>query len=305
MEAEMGAGGPTMADSTVSPEPPTVDGAAAQEASAAWRRVQLARHPERPYTLDYVRLIFDDFIELHGDRLFADDAALVGGLAELDGRTVMVVGQQKGRDTRENTLRRFGMARPEGYRKALRLMEQAEKFGFPLISFVDTPGADPTLPSEERGQALAIATNLLEMARLRTASVAIVIGEGGSGGAIAIGLADRVLMLENAVYSVAAPEAAASILWRDAALAPRAAETMKITAQDLLGFGLIDAIVPEPPGGAQTDRAAAAAAVKAAILEQLAALDAAYGRGPDLDIPRLLADRFERYRRMGVYGEGE
>jgi acetyl-CoA carboxylase carboxyl transferase subunit alpha len=217
----------------------------------------------------------------------------------------VVIGQQKGRDTKENTLRHFGMARPEGYRKALRLMEQAEKFGFPLISFIDTPGADPTLPSEERGQALAIATNLLKMARLKTISIAMVIGEGGSGGAIAIGLADRVLMLENAIYSVAAPEAAASILWRDAGLAAQAAETMKITAQDLLGFGLIDAVVPEPRGGAQVDRLAAAAAVKTALLEHLAVLDAGYLSGGVLDVPRLLGDRFERYRGIGVYNEGD
>jgi len=267
----------------------------------AWARVQLARHAERPYTLDYIRLIFEDFVELHGDRVFADDAALIGGLASLDGRTVMVLGQQKGRDTKENTLRRFGMARPEGYRKALRLMHHAEKFGLPLITFIDTPGADPTLPSEERGQALAIATNLLEMARLATPSVAVVIGEGGSGGAIAIGLADRVLMLENSIYSVAAPEAAASILWRDAALAPQAAETMRITAQDLLGFGLIDAIVPEPPEGAHADRPAAAATLKSALLAHLAALDAAFGCPPDT--ARLLADRYTRYRGMGVYSE--
>jgi acetyl-CoA carboxylase carboxyl transferase subunit alpha len=263
----------------------------------------LARHPERPYTLDYLRAIFDDFLELHGDRLFAEDAALVGGLATLEGRTVVVVGQQKGRDTRENTLRRFGMARPEGYRKARRLMAQAEKFGFPLVSFIDTPGADPTLPSEERGQALAIAENLQAMARLGAPSVALVIGEGGSGGAIAIGLADRVLMLENAIYSVAAPEAAASILWRDVSLAYQAAETMKITAQDLLGFGLIDGVIAEPPGGAQTDHPAATAEVKTALLAALADLDARYGRGERLDRPRLLADRYERYRRVGVFQE--
>lgn len=292
-----------MADPTVPPSNPAPEQSAPPAESVAWQRVQLARHPERPYTLDYVRLIFDDFLELHGDRLFAEDPALVGGLASLAGRTVVVLGHQKGRDTKENTLRRFGMARPEGYRKARRLMEQAAKFGFPLISFIDTPGADPTLPSEERGQALAIATNLLEMARLPTTTLAIVIGEGGSGGAIAIGLADRVLMLENAIYSVVSPEGAASILWRDAALAPQAAETMKITAQDLLGFGLIDAIVPEPPGGAHLDHLGAAAAVKAAIVEQLAALDAAYGRPPHLDVERLLADRFARYRRMGVFEE--
>jgi acetyl-CoA carboxylase carboxyl transferase subunit alpha len=279
-------------------------GSSSPEAGQAWQRVQLARHPERPYTLDYVRSIFDDFVELHGDRLFSDDAALVGGLAALEGTTVVVFGQQKGRDTRENAQRHFGMARPEGYRKALRLMQQAEKFGFPVISFIDTPGADPTLPSEERGQAFAIANNLLQMARLKTLSIALVIGEGGSGGAIAIGLADRVLMLENAVYSVASPEASASILWRDAALAPQAAETLRITAQDLLGFGLIDAIVPEPPGGAHTDALAAAQLVKAALLEQLASLESSYRDGSTIDAPRLLADRFERYRRMGVHHEG-
>jgi acetyl-CoA carboxylase carboxyl transferase beta subunit/acetyl-CoA carboxylase carboxyl transferase alpha subunit len=283
---------------------PTSDETATSH-ETAWDRVQLARHPERPYTLDYIRLIFDDFLELHGDRLFAEDAALVGGLADFDGRTVMVIGQQKGRDTRDNTVRRFGMPRPEGYRKALRLIEQAEKFRFPLISLVDTPGADPTLPSEERGQALAIAANLLRLARVKTTTLAVVIGEGGSGGAIAIGLADRVLMMENAIYSVAAPEAAASILWRDASRAPEAAETMKITARDLLGFHLIDAVVPEPLGGAHTDPSAAAAAVKASLIEHLAALDHAYGGGDALDTDSLLAARFDRYRRMGVYVEGQ
>jgi acetyl-CoA carboxylase carboxyl transferase subunit alpha len=282
-------------------EVPTTQAESPPPSSPAWDRVQLARHPERPYTLDYVRLVFDDFVELHGDRMFAEDPAMIGGLAELDGRTIVLVGQQKGRDTRENTLRRFGMARPEGYRKALRLMEQAEKFRFPIVSFIDTPGADPTLPSEERGQALAIATNLLRMARLETTSVAVVIGEGGSGGAIAIGLADRVLMQENSIYSVAAPEAAASILWRDAGLAAQAAETLRITAQDLLGFGLIDAIVPEPPGGAQADRAGAAAALKAALRQQLAELDDRYGRGETLDTTHLLADRFARYRGIGIF----
>jgi acetyl-CoA carboxylase carboxyl transferase subunit alpha len=267
--------------------------------------VQLARHPRRPYTLDYLRVVFDDFLELHGDRLFAEDAAVVGGLAALEGRTVVVVGQQKGRDTRENTVRRFGMPRPEGYRKARRLFAHAEKFAFPLISFIDTPGADPTLPSEERGQALAIAENLQALARLNTPSVALVIGEGGSGGAIAIGLADRVLMLENAIYSVAAPEAAASILWRDVSLAYQAAETMKITAQDLLGFGLIDGLIAEPPGGAQTDHLAAAAEVKRALLAALADLDGRYGRGERLDRARLLTDRYDRYRRVGVFLESE
>ena len=279
------------------------DGRPPLEPTLAWRRVQLARHPERPYTLDYVRAIFDDFVELHGDRLFAEDAALIGGLADLGGQTVVVLGHQKGRDTRENTLRHFGMARPEGYRKAKRLMEQAEKFGFPVVSFIDTPGADPTLPSEERGQALAIAENLQTMARLRTPTVAFVIGEGGSGGAIAIGLADRVLMLENAIYSVAAPEAAASILWRDAALADQAAATMRITAQDLLGFGLIDGIVPEPAGGAHADPLASTLAVKRALLAALGDLRTSFGWPPDLDLARLLAARYERYRRVGVFAE--
>jgi acetyl-CoA carboxylase carboxyl transferase subunit alpha len=260
----------------------------------AWERVQLARHPQRPYTLDYVRLIFTDFVELHGDRLFADDPAIVGGPASLDDTPVMLIGQQKGRDTKDNLLRRFGMARPEGYRKALRLMKQAEKFGMPVVTLIDIPGADPSLVAEERGQALAIAENLLAMSQLRTPIVSAIIGEGGSGGALAIGVADRVLMLENAIYSVASPEAAATILWKDASHAAETAEAMKITAPDLLGFGVIDAIVPEPVGGAHTDYSAAAAALGMALRAQLAKLDA-------LPVDELIARRTRRYRAVGAF----
>jgi len=260
----------------------------------AWDRVQLARHPQRPYTLDYLQLAFADFIELHGDRLFADDAAIVGGLATLNGRTVMVIGHQKGRDTKENVLRRFGMARPEGYRKALRLMRQAEKFGMPVITLIDIPGADPSLAAEERGQAFAIAENLLAMTQLEVPFVSVIIGEGGSGGALALGVADRVLMLENAIYSVASPEAAASILWKDGGRGAEAAEAMKITAPDLLRFGVIDAIIPEPTGGAHTDPAASAEALREALVEHLAALE-------QRPINELLEQRAARYRGIGVF----
>jgi acetyl-CoA carboxylase carboxyl transferase subunit alpha len=269
--------------------------------SSAWDRVQLARHPQRPYTLDYVRLLFGDFVELHGDRLYGDDPALVGGLASLDGRPVMVLGQQKGRDTRENVLRRFGMARPEGYRKALRLMRHAERFGLPVVSFVDTPGADPTLQAEERGQAWAIAANLAEMARLEVPIVAAIIGEGGSGGALAIGMGDRVVMLENAIYSVVSPEGCASILWKDAARAAEAAEAMQITAPDLLHHEVIDAVVPEPPGGAHVDPRATAEALRGALVGYLAELGALYGGEDGWDTAALLAERFARYRRIGAF----
>jgi acetyl-CoA carboxylase carboxyl transferase subunit alpha len=263
-------------------------------ATGAWARVQLARHPRRPYTLDYLALAFTEFTELHGDRQFGDDAAIVGGLASLDGRTVMVIGHQKGRDTKDNLLRRFGMARPEGYRKALRLMRHAEKLSLPLVTLIDIPGADPSLAAEERGQALAIAENLLAMARLRVPTVSAIIGEGGSGGALAIGVADRVLMLQNAVYTVASPEAAASILWKDGGRGPEAAEAMKVTAPDLLRFGVIDAIVPEPPGGAHTDHAAAARLLRGALLEQLAELE-------NMDLELLLSRRADRYRAIGAF----
>ena len=260
----------------------------------AWERVQLARHPERPYTLDYVQLIFSDFVELHGDRQFGDDAAIVGGLATLQTRTVVLIGHQKGRDTRENLLRRFGMARPEGYRKALRLMRQAEKFGIPVVTLIDIPGADPSLVAEERGQAFAIAENLLAMSRLRVPIVSAIIGEGGSGGALALGVADRVLMQENAIYSVASPEAAASILWKDGGRGAEAAEAMRITAQDLLRFEIVDAIVSEPPGGAHTDHGAAAQTLREALVEQLAALD-------EVPLDVLVEHRARRYRDIGVF----
>ena len=269
----------------------------------AWQRVQLARHPQRPYTLDYIGAIFEEYVELHGDRLFADDAALVGGPARLDGRPVMLLGHQKGRDAKENAHRRFGMPRPEGYRKALRLMKQAEKFGLPIVTMVDTPGADPTLPSEERGQAMAIATNLLEMARLRTPIITVIIGEGGSGGALAIAMADRVLMLENAVYSVVSPEGCASILWNDAGLVAEAATAMKITAEDVWRFGIADRIVAEPPGGAHIDPVAAAAALGAAFRATLTEIDRSYGCGEALEADRLLRDRYDKYRRIGVFDE--
>src|SRR5690348_6182513 len=222
------------------------------------QRVQVARHPKRPSTLDYLRTVFTDFVELHGDRLFRDDPAIVGGWARLDGMSVMVIGHQKGRDTKENLHRNFGMAHPEGYRKALRLMHLAEQFRAPVITLVDTPGAYPGLGAEERGQAEAIARNLVEMATLRTPILTAVIGEGGSGGALAVGLADRVMMLENSVYSVISPEGCAAILWKDASQRERAAEELKITAEDLLTLAVIDEIIPEPAGGAHADPDAAA-----------------------------------------------
>jgi acetyl-CoA carboxylase carboxyl transferase subunit alpha len=269
-------------------------GAPSSPLPTAWERVQLARHPERPYTLDYVQHIFSEFVELHGDRQFGDDAAIVGGLATLQTRTIMLIGHQKGRDTRENLLRRFGMARPEGYRKALRLMRQAEKFGMPVVTLIDIPGADPSLMAEERGQAFAIAENLLAMSRLRVPIVSAIIGEGGSGGALALGVADRVLMQENAIYSVASPEAAASILWKDGGRGAEAAEAMRITAQDLLRFGIVDAIVPEPPGGAHTDHGVAAQQLRQALVEQLAALD-------EVPLDALVEHRARRYRDIGVF----
>ncbi|MBI2861466.1 MAG: acetyl-CoA carboxylase carboxyltransferase subunit alpha [Chloroflexi bacterium] len=268
-----------------------------------WTNVQLARHRDRPHTLDYVKSIFSDFIEFHGDRAFRDDPAIVAGLARFEDQTVVVVGHQKGRDTKENIDRHFGMPFPEGYRKATRMMRQAERFGFPLITFIDTPGADPSLPSEERGQAEAIAQSLLTMAQLETPTLAIVIGEGGSGGALALGLADRVLMLEHAIYTVASPEAAASILWRNAGAAPQAAAAMRITAQDLYDLGVIDAIVPEPASGAQTDPALAAQILAGAVRGQLQAIAQAYGWGRDLDIARLLQERWAKFRRMGPFLE--
>jgi acetyl-CoA carboxylase carboxyl transferase subunit alpha len=268
----------------------------------AWERVKLARHADRPHTLDYLNELATDWLELHGDRSFGDDRALIGGLATIAGRTVMVLGHQKGADTRENITRNFGMARPEGYRKAERLMRHAEKFGFPLLTFIDTPGAEPGIGSEERGQATAIAESLLAMADLGVPTLAIVIGEGGSGGALAIGVADRMLMLENAIYAVASPEACAAILWKDAGRAPEAAETMRITAADLAGFGIVDEIVPEPVP-AHERRAETMRAAGEAITRHLAALINAYPREDPGAIDRLREARYERFRRIGTWRE--
>jgi acetyl-CoA carboxylase carboxyl transferase subunit alpha len=260
------------------------------------QRVQVARHPRRPYTLDYLETCFTEFLELKGDRLYRDDPAIVGGWARLSGRPVMVIGQQKGRDTKENLRRNFGMPHPEGYRKALRLMRMAERLAAPVVTLIDTPGAYPGLGAEERGQAEAIARNLLEMARLRTPLVAVIIGEGGSGGALALGLADRVLMLENAVYSVISPEGCAAILWKDASQKERAAEALKLTAADLLRLQVIDEIVPEPPGGAHAEPAQAATTLHAALDKAVRALEKV---APD----KLIRQRAEKYRRIGQFTE--
>ena len=257
------------------------------------QRVQVARHPRRPYTLDYIATVFSDFVELHGDRLYRDDPAIVGGWARLDGATVMVIGHQKGRDTKENLRRNFGMAHPEGYRKSLRLMRLAEKFGAPVITLVDTPGAYPGLGAEERGQAEAIARNLIEMARLRTPIVTAVIGEGGSGGALAIGVADRVVMFENSVYSVISPEGCAAILWKDASQRERAAEALKLTARDLLDLGVIDEILDEPPGGAHADPDASAQTLGDALRRHMRTLR-------KIKLDKLLQRREDKYLSMGV-----
>ncbi|CAA9302964.1 MAG: Acetyl-coenzyme A carboxyl transferase alpha chain [uncultured Gemmatimonadaceae bacterium] len=263
------------------------------------QRVQVARHKDRPFTLDYLNLAFTDFIELHGDRAFRDDGAVVGGWARLDGETVMVIGQQRGRDTKENLKRNFGMPHPEGYRKALRLMKLAEKFDAPVITLIDTPGAWPGLGAEERGQGEAIARNLLEMSALRVPIVATVIGEGGSGGALALGVADRVMMMENAVYSVISVEGCAAILWKDGKspeTRERAANALRITAQDLYELRVIDEIVPEPAGGAHADHQAAAGALHAALVRHLEELR---GYKPD----KLVRRRREKYLRMGQFEE--
>lgn len=261
-----------------------------------WQRAQLARHPKRPHTLDLFRLLLDDFVELHGDRVFGDDKAIVGGLARFEGDPVVVIGHQKGRDTRENIARNFGMPHPEGYRKALRLMELAAKFGKPIITFIDTPGAYPGLGAEERGQAEAIARNLRDMAGFGTPIVSVVTGEGGSGGAIAIGVANRVLMLEHAIYSVISPEGCAAILWGDAAKAPDAAEIMRITAPDLLKLGVIDGIVPEPVGGAHRNWEETADNLRGPLRDALWELRS---RTPE----ELVAERYEKFRRIGVFEE--
>ena len=262
----------------------------------AWQRAQIARHPKRPHTLDLVNLLLEDWVELHGDRVFGDDKAIVGGLATFDGEPVVLIGHQKGRDTRENIARNFGMPHPEGYRKALRLMQLAAKFGKPIITFIDTPGAYPGLGAEERGQAEAIARNLREMAGLPTPMICVVTGEGGSGGALAIGVGNRVLMLEYAIYSVISPEGCAAILWGDAAKAPEAAELMRVTAPDLLKLGVIDAIVPEPVGGAHRNWEATAASLRAALRDQLLQLKSK-------SEAELIEERHEKFRRIGVFEE--
>jgi acetyl-CoA carboxylase carboxyl transferase subunit alpha len=260
------------------------------------QRVQLARHSKRPFTLDYLQLAFTDFTELHGDRLYAEDRAVVGGFAKLDGKKVMVIGTQKGRDTKENILRNFGSAHPEGYRKALRLMRMADKFGLPVISMIDTAGAYPGIGAEERHIAEAIAVNLREMMLLEVPTIAVVIGEGGSGGALGIGVADRVLILENAYYSVISPEGCAAILWKDRAAAAKAAEALKITARNLLELGLVDNVVPEPLGGAHNDPIATAANLKAQLIANLDELE-------KLPKDERMKQRYERFRAHGHFLE--
>lgn len=263
---------------------------------SAWQRVQVARQSGRPTTLDYIKGMCTDFMELHGDRNFRDDPAIVGGIGLIDGRPVTVIGHQKGRDTKENIYRNFGMAHPEGYRKALRLMKQAEKFRRPVVLFIDTAGAYPGSSAEERGQSEAIARNLLEMAGLRVPTLCVVTGEGGSGGALGLGLTDRIYVLEYAWYSVIAPESAAAILWKDSTQAERAASSMRITAQDLLDLGIADDIIPEPRGGAQKDRDAAIHAVFEQVTKGLEELS-------QLPIADLLQARYHKYRDMGIYTE--
>jgi acetyl-CoA carboxylase carboxyl transferase subunit alpha len=263
-----------------------------------WDIVQLARHPQRPHTIDYIRALCDDFVELRGDRRFGDDRALIGGVARLDGQTVVVLGHQKGSNTKENILHNFGSPKPEGYRKALRLMQHADKFGFPIITFIDTSGADPSMESEERGIGGAIAENLMLMAELNVPIIATVIGEGGSGGALALGVADRLLMLQYSFYSVASPEGSAAILWKDASKAPDAAKVMKITAADLHELGIADEVIPEPEGGAHTDSVAAIAAAGEVIKRHMREL---LHLSPD----QLRAQRYAKYRSIGAFQEAQ
>ncbi|MBK7929169.1 MAG: acetyl-CoA carboxylase carboxyltransferase subunit alpha [Bryobacterales bacterium] len=280
-----------MADQpTPSPTPAPV----APPMNPSWARVQLARHPKRPHSLDYINKIVEGFQELHGDRHYADDAAIVGGFGFLAGRPVMIIGQQKGRDTKQKLIRNFGMPKPEGYRKALRLMRLADKFRRPILTLLDTPGAYPGIDAEERGQAEAIALNLREMARLQVPVIAIVIGEGGSGGALGLGVANRVYMMENSVYSVISPESCAAIIYRDASHAAKAAEALRLTPDDLLKLGLIDGIIPEPGGGAQDDPDGASVALAAAATHALDELS-------QMDGPALAAHRYDKFRQMGSF----
>lgn len=263
---------------------------------SSWQVTQVARHPMRPYTADYLKLIAPDFQELHGDRMFADDSAIIGGLGRIDGRSVVFIGHQKGRDTKERVRRNYGMPKPEGYRKAQRLMKMAEKFSLPIITFIDTPGAYPGLGAEERGQSEAIAYSLFLMSRLKTPIISVVIGEGGSGGALAIGVCDRLLMLQYSIYSVISPEGCASILWKSAEKAEDAAEAMRITADSLSGFGLVDEVLPEPLGGAHRDPGAIAEVVRTALLQNLDQLE-------KLDSEQLLAERLRRLAGVGQFKE--
>jgi acetyl-CoA carboxylase carboxyl transferase subunit alpha len=271
--------------------PQAADGDAVQE---AWRRVQLARHPKRPHTLDYIERLFTDFEEIHGDRHYGDDPAIVCGAAFFEGRPIMVVGEQKGRDTKQKLRRNFGMPKPEGYRKAIRVMQLAAKFGRPVLTFLDTPGAYPGIDAEERGQAEAIARNLREMSRLATPVICICIGEGGSGGALALGVGNHVYLLENAVYSVISPEGCATIIYHDATRAGEAAAALKLTAPDLLQLGIIDGIIPEPPEGAHTDADAAAAFVGATLRASLEQLEA-------MSPEELVEQRYAKFRQMGNF----
>ncbi|PIP20594.1 MAG: acetyl-CoA carboxylase carboxyl transferase subunit alpha [Candidatus Omnitrophica bacterium CG23_combo_of_CG06-09_8_20_14_all_40_11] len=260
-----------------------------------WQRIQIARYPQRPYTLDYINMLMSDFVELHGDRSFSDDKAIIGGFAKLDHQKIVVIGHQKGRDTKENLRRNFGCAHPEGYRKALRIMQLAEKFNLPIVIFIDTPGAYPGVGAEERGQAQAIALNLREMISIGVPIIAIIIGEGGSGGALGIGIADEVCVLENAYYSVISPEGCAAILWKDGAKAPEAAAVLKLTAPDLLKMGIIDEMVPEPLGGAHTDPEKMGQILKETINKNLQELNA-------LKKEELLKLRYKKFRGMGAIG---
>ena len=261
-----------------------------------WQRVQLARHPQRPFSLDYIQAICPDFVELHGDRYFGDDAAVVSGIGSIEGVKTVFIGQQKGRNTKENLFRNFGMMRPEGYRKALRIMKLAEKFNLPIISLIDTPGAYPGIGAEERGQGQAIANNLWEMSKLKVPIISVVIGEGASGGALGIAVCDRMLMLENTWFSVISPEGCASILWRDASKAPDAADAMKVAPEDLMNMGICDRIIEEPLGGAHRDFNIIAAKLKQVLLEELDSFK-------DVDPDSFLEQRIERYEKMGVYKE--
>ena len=262
-----------------------------------WQKVQLSRHPDRPYTLDYIAAITDDFLEIHGDRHFGDDKALIAGFAKVDGRKIMIMGHQKGRDMKENLMRNFGCAHPEGYRKAMRLMKLAEKYNVPIVTLIDTPGAYPGIGAEERGQAEAIAYNLREMSGVKVPIVVFVIGEGGSGGALGIGVGDKVFVLENAYYSVISPEGCAAILWRDRTKAPLAAKALMLTAQELLGLKIIDGIIPEPIGGAHRAPQETAAAIKKTMIQSMDELSR-------LSADDLLAARYAKYRNLGVFKEG-